>query len=261
MRPLLRGATVAALALSVPVVIASAGGSIASGQSPRACEAFDELQDMSRDLGAAAAEDFDAGAYRDLGQAFSKASKNAPKKLKPVLRRIAKVYTSLGDADSLSEVEDRSDELSAKDRKALRRFAAYYAANCSGGAAGAPGSGGGGSLTLGDEVIPFDSARCFLQDQTAAGQEIELTAQAFGTNAAGDAVSIDFTRYAASSDFSGDDISVVVGDPRSDDAASLGASLDIGGVDRAGSTLSASNVALTSSDSAATITASFEINC
>jgi hypothetical protein len=114
---------------------------------------------------------------------------------------------------------------------------------------------------LGAETISLDSARCYLERQTAAGQEIELTGQAFGTNAAGDAVSIDFTRYAPSSDFSGDDISVDIGDPRSGDATSLGARLDIGGVNRAGSTLSASNIELTNNDTAVTITASFEINC
>ena len=259
MRPQLRGAVVVAVALSVLFTIAAAGGSTMSAQNAKACSAFDELQDMSRALGNAAAEDFDAGAFGDLGKAFSKASTSAPKKLKPALRRIAKLYTSLSESDSRGEAESQLEEISGKDRKALQKFGAYYAANCSGGTAG--GSGGGGELVLGDEVIPFDSARCYLQDQTAAGQEIELTGQAFGTNATGDAVSIDFTRWAPSSDFSGDDISVVVGDPRSGDAASLGARLDIGGVSLAGSTLSASNVELTSSDGSATITASFEINC
>ncbi len=81
-------------------------------------------------------------------------------------------------------------------------------------AAAAPSGGGGaGSITLDGEEIALGPGRCYLQEQPAAagGGSIELTAQAQGTNAAGDDVRIDFSRYSEDSQFAGDDVSIDVG--------------------------------------------------
>ena len=75
-------------------------------------------------------------------------------------------------------------------------------------------SGGGGSrLFLDGEEIVLGPGRCYLQEQPAAagGGSILATAQAQGTNAAGDDVRIDFTRYSADSQFAGDDVNIDVG--------------------------------------------------
>lgn len=120
-----------------------------------------------------------------------------------------------------------------------------------------PGGGGatGGTLTVGDETITFDRALCFLEEQEAAagGGTIELTGQANGTNAAGEPVNIDFTRFSDESQFAGDDISLTVGD------SSYGASVDSGTVSLDGSTLSASGITVSSIDEELTV--SFELHC
>src|SRR3546814_6380464 len=60
-------------------------------------------------------------------------------------------------------------------------------------------SGGAGSLTLDGETIELES-RCFLEEQVSAGMTMEYTAQGMGTNADGDDVMLDITRFAAGDD-------------------------------------------------------------
>jgi len=124
-------------------------------------------------------------------------------------------------------------------------------------------SGGNGELVLGDETITFDSARCFLEEQEAAagGGKILFVAQAFGTNAAGEQVAIDVSRYDEDSQFTGDDIIVDFGDPFSDDAVSLSAKADVGTVSVDGSTLSADGLTFRNFDDNTELTGSFRINC
>lgn len=128
---------------------------------------------------------------------------------------------------------------------------------------GGDGDGNGGTLVLGDETIAFDSARCFLDEQDAAagGGKILFVVQAFGTNAAGDELTIDVSRYDEDSQFVGDDIIVDIGDPFSDDAVSLKANADLGTVAVDGSTVSAGDLTFVNSDDAAEQMGSFEINC
>ena len=131
------------------------------------------------------------------------------------------------------------------------------------GGGGATAGAGGGTLELGAETITFERARCFLEEQDAAagGGKILFTAQAFGTNAAGDEVVIDVSRYDEDSQFAGDDIIVDIGDPFSDTAVSLNAVTDIGTVSVDGSTLSASGLTFTNFDDFSEQPGSFEINC
>ena len=99
-------------------------------------------------------------------------------------------------------------------RRARRRPAPGSADDGADDAAAAPSGGGGaGSLTLDGEEIALGPGRCYLQEQPAAagGGSIELTAQAQGTNAAGDDVRLDFSRYSEESQFAGDDVSIDVG--------------------------------------------------
>jgi hypothetical protein len=126
----------------------------------------------------------------------------------------------------------------------------------------APSGSGGGTLVLGDETIQLDSSRCFLQSQPVAGSEgnILATAQGFGTNAAGDEVSIDFTRFDEESQFTGDDISVVVGNPFSDSSVSYFGGVDLGAVDISGSVVSSPEFTLTGPDFEE-ITGSFVLEC
>lgn len=125
------------------------------------------------------------------------------------------------------------------------------------------GSGGGGTLVLGDETISLDSARCFLEEQEAAagGGKILFVAQGFGTNAAGEDVTLDVSRYDEDSQFAGDDVLVDIGDVLAGESVGLRASGAIGTVTVDGSTLSADGLTFTNFDDATQRSGSFEINC
>ncbi|NOX29276.1 MAG: hypothetical protein GXP35_04390 [Actinobacteria bacterium] len=124
-------------------------------------------------------------------------------------------------------------------------------------------AGNAGSLVLGAETIEFDSARCFLEEQDAAGGggKILFVAQAFGETAAGEPIVVDVSRYDEDSQFTGDDIIIDFGDPFSDDFVSMSARTDLGTVTVDGSSLSASGLTFVDSTDLAEQSGSFQINC
>jgi len=130
-----------------------------------------------------------------------------------------------------------------------------------GGAAG--GASGGGTLVLGEETIELDSARCFLEEQDAAGGggKILFVAQAFGVDAGGEELVLDVSRYDEDSQFTGDDIIVDIGDPFSDDAVSLRSGGEVGTVAVDGSNLSAEDLVFVNFDDSTEQPGSFDINC
>lgn len=86
-------------------------------------------------------------------------------------------------------------------------------------AAGDNGQGSAGgrsatSLVIDGENIDMNRAACHLEPQEVSGGDgmILVTAQSRGTNAAGDEVHIDFTRWDSDSMFHGDDITVDIGE-------------------------------------------------
>jgi len=122
----------------------------------------------------------------------------------------------------------------------------------------------GGTFTLGDETITLDSARCYLQEQDAfGGGKILANAQGFGTNAAGEEVMLDFTRYDEDADFTGDDILVNVGDFMSGDSVEYHVTLDLGSVSIDGRSVSADGFTLTSfdMDPPGELESSFALSC
>lgn len=130
-------------------------------------------------------------------------------------------------------------------------------------AASGGGSGAGGVVVLGDETITLDRARCFLQEQDAAagGGKILFVAQGFGTNAAGDEVVLDVSRYDEDSQFTGDDVKLDIGDPFSDDFVSWSSVSDIGTVSLDGSSLSANGLTFSNFDDGAEAAGSFDLTC
>ncbi len=123
--------------------------------------------------------------------------------------------------------------------------------------------GGAGTIVLGDENITFDSARCFLQEQDAAagGGKILFVVQAYGANSAGEELYIDVSRYDQDSQFSGDKIELVVGDPYSGNALSWEANDVVGTVALDGSTASAGSLTFRNGDDGTTLPGSFEVHC
>ena len=240
------------------LLLAPAQGWAASAKVTKACETFEELRS---DRSALAAEKFNGSDWAKLGATFRKASKSAPKQVKGALAKIAKAYDAIGRTDTESEASAAANTQSYA--KAETKFNTYYATNCaSSGTTDTPGSGGGdGSVTLDGETTDFDLVQCFLQEQPSAGGggKILLTGQGKGTNADGDEVILDFTRYDEDSLFEGDDISVDIGDPADPDVQ-LGAVFDTGTITRTGSTLSASNLELLETFGSPVVV-SFELKC
>ena len=209
------------------------------------------------------ARSFDADGYRQVAKDFKQAAKSAPKELRSAMKQLAKLYASVGKAKNDSDAVTAYGNGLVKYDKAITQVGTFYQESC-GGAAGATGGGSGGSgagtLTLGDETIALGPGRCYLKEQTAAGQKILWTAQASGTTAAGDPVIVDVSRYDASSQFAGDDLSIDIGDPRSPSFVGWSGTYDSGTIALSGKTVSASGVEVRNDD-LETMTASFEIGC
>ncbi|MCZ7527741.1 MAG: hypothetical protein M5U14_15990 [Acidimicrobiia bacterium] len=129
-------------------------------------------------------------------------------------------------------------------------------------AAQPPGSGGG-TLDLGGEAISLTGSRCYLEEQDAAagGGKILFVVQGTGTDAAGDEVLIDVSRYDDESQFAGDAIDITVGDPMSGEAAGYSTIAPTGTVTLDGSTASADAVTLVDDADGSEVAVSFEISC
>ena len=124
-------------------------------------------------------------------------------------------------------------------------------------------AGGAGTLTLGDEVIELDRARCFLQEQDVVGSagKILFTAQGFGTTPEDEDFIVDVTRFDEDSLFTGDDILIDVGDPFGEDFYSWRGSADLGTVERDGATLHADGLIFRHSEDGSERAGAFEIRC
>lgn len=252
------------------LVVAVSGGALALGAPPSSahvprgsdpCGVLVALEERVDDLESSQA--FDAAGYREIGKEFKQAAKSAPKELRSAMKKLAKLYTGVGRAKNDSDAVNAYGRGLVKYDKAITQFGTYFADRCAGSAgsgSSASSGSGAGTLTLGTETITFESSRCFLEEQTAAGQKILWTAQASGTNAAGDDVVVDVSRYDASSDFAGDDLSIDIGDPRSAAFVEWSGRYAAGVIFLSGKTVSASGIEV-DNDDLATQTASFEINC
>jgi hypothetical protein len=127
---------------------------------------------------------------------------------------------------------------------------------------GGGGGGGTGTLVLDGESIEL-STRCFLESQPSAGGggNILFNAQGEGTNAAGEDVLLDVSRYDEESAFTGDDVSIDVGDIFAGEAVSLGTIADTGTITVDGSSLSADDVVVLDNSDGTEHTASFDLDC
>jgi len=128
---------------------------------------------------------------------------------------------------------------------------------------GSESGGLAGMVVVGDETITLDSARCFLEEQDAAagGGKILFTAQASGTNADGEEITIDVFRFDEDSQFTGDKVSLVVGDPFSADAVSWDADGEIGAVQVDGDVVRSAGLTFVNSNDLSELPGSFEIQC
>lgn len=122
-----------------------------------------------------------------------------------------------------------------------------------------PAGDGGGILVLDGETIELDMGRCYLepQDSAGGGGSILATAQGSGTNAAGQTLIVDFTRYDEESMFHGDDVLV----DSADGTVTLKASLPDGDIAVTDADVRAESVEMRNPETGETATASFSISC
>ncbi|MBK5221635.1 MAG: hypothetical protein JJE52_01910 [Acidimicrobiia bacterium] len=128
-------------------------------------------------------------------------------------------------------------------------------------------TGGAGSLTLADETIELET-RCYLEEQVAGGMTMEYTAQGVGTDADGEAIMLDVTRFAEEEGavIVGDSVSITLGDPLDINSTTL-SYLPLAGmnesdlVDRDGGNVTGTGVELINDDTGDQVVVSFELAC
>lgn len=125
------------------------------------------------------------------------------------------------------------------------------------------GGAGSGTIDVGGEVIEIDRVMCHLESQPAAagGGNILFVVQGHGTDAAGEDVMIDISRYDEGSSFAGDHVDVVIGDIFSEDVRNVVAVVDEGTVTLDGSRAYASDVMATDYESFEDLSVSFDLSC
>lgn len=163
-------------------------------------------------------------------------------------------------APAATDAVDAVDGSTTEDGEAS---ASNEAGDMNGDGQAATTSGGGGTMVLDDQTIVLDSSRCYLeeQDSAAGGGKILFVVQATGTDANGDDVLIDISRYDEDSMFAGDAISVVFGDPFAGGDSSWDASAESGTVTLDGTNASADALTFVNMDDLSEAAGSFDIDC
>ena len=121
----------AALAVGGLAVLAP-GASASAPSVSKACKSLNTLNKELDNVDVSSGKDFDLGQLNDIADAFHKAAKTAPKKLKSALNTIGDIYGKMGDADNVGGAVAAFGQNAQKYSKAFRTFGTYLATNCSG---------------------------------------------------------------------------------------------------------------------------------
>lgn len=122
---------------------------------------------------------------------------------------------------------------------------------------------GTGSAQLDGETIEVDEVLCYLEPQPAAsgGGNILFVVQAHGTNAAGEPVMVDVSRYDEDSIVAGDTVDVVFGEVAAADTVQWGYRSEAEAVTLAENTVSARDLTMDNFETMTQHTVSFEFSC
>ena len=120
---------VAALSCGALVVLSPTAGAAAPAAS-KACSTLATLQEELDDVDPSDQESFDSDTFQDVGDAFHKAAKKAPKDVKSALKTLGDVYEAMGDGDGPVEALQEYAENSQKFTKAVTKFSNYYSTAC-----------------------------------------------------------------------------------------------------------------------------------
>jgi len=119
---------VAAVTGGALLVLGPAAG---AANSAKVCQTFDTLQEELDEVDVANAKTFDLDAMEEVGDAFHKAAKKAPKRVKSALTTLGDVYEAVGGSGSDVGALQAFGKNGQKYTKALTTFATYYGTRCS----------------------------------------------------------------------------------------------------------------------------------
>ena len=118
----------AAAGLTVLAPVATASAPAVS----KACKSLNTLQKELDKVDPSDASNFDFDQLNEIGDAFHKAAKSAPTKLKSALNTIGGIYSDMGDADNVAGAVQAFGKSGQKYTKAFRTFSTYLTTNCLG---------------------------------------------------------------------------------------------------------------------------------
>lgn len=119
---------VAALACGAVLLAAPAAG--AASANAKTCKS---LKTLDKDLSKINVDDknsFDQDAFGDVGDAFDKAARSAPPKLKSALNTIGDVYSAMGDSDNYVDALQAYGKNGKGYAKAFGVYARYLSTSC-----------------------------------------------------------------------------------------------------------------------------------
>jgi intergrase/recombinase len=119
----------AALAAGSLTVLAPAASASAPAVS-KTCKSLDTLNKALDDVDVGSGKNIDLSQLDDVADAFHKAARTAPKKLKAALNTIGDVYGDMADSDNIGAAVQEFSKNAQKYSKAFRTFATYLTTNC-----------------------------------------------------------------------------------------------------------------------------------
>jgi hypothetical protein len=96
----------------------------------KACKSFTNLPDDLDNVDPTDSKAFDQDAFQDIGDAFKKAAKKSPKKVKSALNTLGSFYQALGGSDNAVDALQEYSKSGKKFTKALTKFSTFYATSC-----------------------------------------------------------------------------------------------------------------------------------
>jgi hypothetical protein len=122
---------IAALSCGALLAAAPAAGALpAASSNSKTCRALTALQNDLDDIDPSDKDSFDQDAFSDFGDAFHKAAKQSPAKVKSALNTLGDTYSALGGSDNYVDALQEFGKSGQKYSKALTTFVKFYSTNC-----------------------------------------------------------------------------------------------------------------------------------
>jgi hypothetical protein len=116
--------------LSCGALLATSSAAGAVSANAKTCKTLKALdKDLSK-VNVDDADSFDQDAFGDIGNAFEKAAKKSPAKLKSALNTIGDVYTDMGDSDNYVDALQAYGRNGQKYAKAFGTYAKFLSTSC-----------------------------------------------------------------------------------------------------------------------------------